>query len=68
MLKLEQTIVNYETTECDFDKMGWMNEDNTLLISKFSTSDQTEIYSIKDRLTDREIKFAIKTCVLPAGI
>lgn len=68
MLKLEQTIVNYESTACEFDYVAWMRYETSLIISKTRTSDQTKIYTLQDRLTERKIKFAIKTCVLPAGI
>jgi hypothetical protein len=68
MIRLVQTIVNYETGVCEFNKMNWMEYDNSIIISTTRTSDQTKIYTLRERLTDREIKFAIKTCVLPAGI
>jgi hypothetical protein len=68
LIKLTQEIVNYETTTCVFDKDAWMKYDNSIIIYRTSTSDQTEIYTLRDRLTEREFKFAIKTCVLPAGI
>ncbi len=68
IIKLEQTIVNYESTICEFNKMNWMRYNNEIMIFTTRTSDQTKIYTLRDRLTDREIKFAIKTCVLPAGI
>jgi hypothetical protein len=67
-LKLIQTIVNYESTICEFNKMNWMKYDNSIAIFTTRTSDQTKIYTLRERLTEREIKFAIKTCVLPAGI
>ena len=68
MIKLEQTIVNYESTICEFNKMNWMESNQDIIISTTRTSDQTKVYTLRDRLTNREIKFAIKTCVLPAGI
>jgi len=68
MIKLIQTIVNYETVLCEFNKANWMNSNNDIVVTSTRTSDQTKIYTLRDRLTNREIKFAIKTCVLPAGI
>jgi hypothetical protein len=68
MLKLTQTIVNYESTYCEFNKLNWMKSYNDIIISTTRTSDSTKVYTLQDRLTDRKIKFAIKTCVLPAGI
>lgn len=68
MIKLIQTIVNSETSTCEFDKEAWMRMDNSIIVSRTSLSDQTEIYTLRERLTEREIKFAIKTCVLPAAL
>jgi len=68
MIKLAQTITNYESTYCEFNKLNWMKTYSDVIIATTRTSDQTKIYSLKDRMTEREIKFAIKTCVLPAGI
>lgn len=67
MIKLAQTIVNYETTFCEFNKLNWMNSNNGILIYTTRTSDQTKVYTLRDRLTEREIKFAIKTCVYRLG-
>lgn len=68
MIKLVQTVTNYESTYCEFNKLNWMKSYSDIIISTTRTSDQTKIYSLRDRMTEREIKFAVKTCVLPAGI
>lgn len=68
LLRLVQTIVNYESTLCEFNKMNWMRYDNSIAIFTDRTSDQTKVYTLREKLHDREIKFAIKTCILPAGI
>lgn len=68
IIKLEQNIINYESTLCEFNVMSWMKSDPSIIIFTTRTSDSTKIYTLKDRLTERQIKFAIKTCVLPAGI
>lgn len=68
IIKLEQTIINYESTLCEFNAMNWMKYDSSIIISTTRTSDQTKVYTLKDRLTPKQIKFAIKTCTLPAGI
>jgi hypothetical protein len=65
---LATEIVNFESTLCEFDYINWMNTYNDIFISRFRAGDQTKVYTLKDRYTDEEIKFAIKTCVLPAGI
>jgi hypothetical protein len=68
LIKLVQTIVNYESTACEFNEINWMRYSPGIMITRFRTSDQTKIYSLKDRVDSKEIKFAIKTCVLPAGM
>lgn len=68
VLKLEQTIVNYESTLCEFSIMNWMSNDPEILIKRDSLSDQTKIYTLQERVSENKIKFAIKTCTLPAGL
>ena len=45
-----------------------MLENPGISIETHRTSDQTKIYLLKERRTEHELKFAVKTCVLPAGI
>lgn len=68
LIKIEQTIVNYESTLCEFDLLNWQRYENQIQITRTRTSDQTKIYTLKDRNSEKQIKFAIKTCVMPAGI
>jgi len=68
LLKLAQTIVNYESTLCEFNIIGWMSNDPEILIKRDSLSDQTKVYTLTERISQKEIKFAIRTCVLPAGL
>jgi hypothetical protein len=68
ILKLTQTIVNYESTLCEFGVMSWMSNDPEILIKRDSLSDQTRVYTLTERISQKEIKFAIRTCVLPAGL
>jgi len=68
LVKTSQRIVDFESTLCDFNDINWMMYYREIKISKFVTSDQTKIYTLKDRISGKEINFAVKTCVLPAGI
>ncbi len=61
-------IVNFESTLCEFDAMSWMNTYKDIGIKKFVASEGSKIYTITDKPTEKEIKFAVKTCVMPAGI
>jgi hypothetical protein len=68
ILRTAETIVNYESVFCEFNYMTWQAIDRGIVISRARGGDQTKVYTLKDRNSDNEIKFAIRTCVLPAGI
>jgi hypothetical protein len=68
LIDAARNIVNYESTFCEFNYINYMLYNPKIKISKFSASDQTKIYTIKDRDTKKEINIAVKTCALPAGI
>jgi len=63
-----RNIINYESTTCQFNSISWMKNFPDIQIRKFVASDQTKIYSVLDKDTEKELVFAVKTCVLPAGI
>ena len=66
--KLAMTIVNFESGNCAFDLVSWVNANPSIFITRFRGGEQTKLYTLKDRFSDEEIKFAVKTCLLPAGI
>lgn len=68
LIKMAQTIVNYESTICEFNYLNWMKYDHKIFINRFTASDQTKIYTLRDSITNQQIKFATKSCALPAGI
>ena len=68
LLSTSSAVVNFESTYCEFNRVGWMGAYRDISIKFFRASDQTKIYTLIDRQTEKEIKFAIKTCVLPGGI
>ena len=61
-------IVNYESTFCEFDNVGWMLSNSDSKVYRFVTSDGSKVYTVTDRVSNDSIKFAVKTCVMPAGI
>jgi hypothetical protein len=63
-----RSIVNFESTLCEFNQVGWMKQYYDIKVTKFVGSDETKAYTITDRKTGTHIAFAVKTCVLPAGI
>jgi len=68
LFSLAQTIVNFESQYCEFDNILWMRFYRDIKIERFRASEQTKIYTLTDRVSEKSIKFAVKTCVLPAGI
>lgn len=68
LIKTTKTIVDYESTLCEFNQLGWMSKYTGIKVSRFLTSDQSKVYTVSDRVSNNSISFAIKTCVLPAGI
>lgn len=63
-----RNIINYESGVCEFNIANWMVNYPNVKITRFVTSDQSKIYLVTDRKSDKELGFAIKSCVLPAGI
>jgi hypothetical protein len=63
-----QRIVNYESTFCEFDNVGWMLANPDSKVFRFVTSEGSKVYTVTDRVSNSSIKFAVKTCVMPAGI
>ncbi|MDD5193638.1 MAG: hypothetical protein PHF67_03560 [Candidatus Nanoarchaeia archaeon] len=67
LTKIAMEIANQESEFCSFDILGFMITYPKYSLNKFITGDSDTIYSIKDRKTNQEFKFAIRSCVLPAG-
>lgn len=71
MYELAETameIVNQESQYCNFDTLGFMIIYPDFDIYKTKTGDSDIIYRIADRKTKKDFNFAIKTCVMPAGV
>ncbi|MEM0465786.1 MAG: hypothetical protein QXW97_03765 [Candidatus Pacearchaeota archaeon] len=66
--EISMEIANQESKYCNFDTLGFMIIYPEFDISKIKTGDSDTIYKIIDRKTNRDFNFAIKSCVLPAGI
>lgn len=61
-------IVNFESALCQFSYINWMRANPDIKLTLFRASDQTKIYTIEDRTSEKSMKIAIKTCLIPAGI
>jgi hypothetical protein len=68
LIDTARSIVNYESETCEFNALNWEKNFPSVGIKRFITSEQTKVYTLTDKITKKEINFAVKTCVLPAGI
>ena len=67
LAEIANIIVNQETQFCNFDSLGYMILYPDYDITKFKTGNSDIIYNIKDRKTNEDFNFAIRTCILPPG-
>jgi len=65
---IAQEIVSQEAEYCNFDHLGFMIIYPEYDIEKFRTGDGDVIYSIKDKKTQEEFKFAVRSCIMPGGL
>ncbi|MBR9701652.1 hypothetical protein GOV13_01895 [Candidatus Pacearchaeota archaeon] len=63
-----QEITSQEARFCNFENLGFMLFYLQFDIDKFKTGDSTTIYTVGDRDSKEEFKFAIRGCVIPPGI
>jgi hypothetical protein len=68
LIDTARIIVNFESTLCEFNNLGWMEIYPSISIKKFVSGEGTKIYTLTDRETGIKINFAVKTCILPAGV
>ncbi|MCX8194269.1 MAG: hypothetical protein N3G19_02835 [Candidatus Pacearchaeota archaeon] len=65
---LAKQIINEEITNTDFDPIAYMVRHYLIEIEKFRTSDDSKIYTLRERASGKEFVFAIRNYVLPPGI
>ncbi len=63
-----QEISSQEAEYCNFESQGFMIFYPKFNIDKFRTSDLNIIYTIQDRKSQEKMRFAIRGCVIPAGM
>lgn len=66
LAKTSIEILNGEAASCDFDYVSYMMLYHDYKISRDKLGDSTEIYTIGDKETGKEFKFATKGCIIPA--
>jgi len=65
--QIAMEIANQESHYCNFNTVGFMMIYPEYDLDKFRTGDSDIIYTVKERSSNQEFKFAIRSCVLPAG-
>jgi hypothetical protein len=60
-------IVSQESEFCYFEYVGFDLLYNDFDVKKYTMSDSTKIYSIKDKSSGEEMNIAVRGCVIPAG-
>lgn len=65
---IAQDIVNKESSNCNYEQLNEMLINPDISIDKFRTGDFILIYRITHKQSKEVFKFAIRGCVLPAGI
>lgn len=60
-------IVSRESTDCDFENLGYMMLYNDFEIDKFKTGDGEKIYTVTHKDSEERFRFATRSCVLPPG-
>lgn len=68
LAEIAMEVVNQEARYCNFENLGFMIIYPQYDIRKESASDSTLIYTITDLPTNKQFKFAIRSCALPAGL
>ncbi len=61
-------IIKQEARFCNFERVGYMMFYPDYDIQKFSASDGSDVYTIKERASEEEFVFAVRSCVMPAGL
>jgi len=67
LAKLALQISSEESVQCIFDYVNYamLHPEND--IRKFVTGDKTTIYTLKEKKSGQEFKFAVRSCALPPG-
>jgi len=68
IITTSQRIVDYESTFCEFNSINWMLYFKDTGVKRFVTSDNTRVYEVTDKPSGKKINFAVRSCLLPAGI
>ncbi len=62
-----QRIINEEVKFCDFDELEYAMTHSKESIKKFVTGEEIKIYTILNKNTNEQFRFAVRGCVFPPG-
>ena len=68
LARIAMEIASQEAKYCYFEYIGYTILYPRYKINRLSMSDNTEIYSIKDKKSEKEMNMAIRSCAIPAGL
>jgi len=68
LAEVARDIVNSEAQNCYIEYVGYMLLYKRWDITKYTLSDSTKIYTIKDRENNKEMNIALRGCAIPPGI
>ena len=60
-----QEITRQEAEHCDFEQLGFMLFYPHIGVEKFVTGDDTTVYTVIDRESNKNFRFAVRSCVVP---
>jgi len=65
---ITQEIVNQEAKFCYFEYLGFMLLYPEYSIEKIDLGGETKIYQIKEKISGKQLNFAVRSCAMPAGL
>jgi hypothetical protein len=68
LVNTERHIVNFESAVCNFDYLTWEMYYRDIGIERFISGDHSKVYTLTHLDSNQTLRFAVKTCALPAGV
>ena len=68
LARIAMEITSQEAKYCYFEYIGYTILYPRYKIDRFSMSDYTEIYTIQDKRSEKEMNIAVRSCAIPPGL
>ena len=65
---IAQEIVNQEAKFCYFEYVGYELTYPAFSIEKMDIDGETKVYGVKEKSSNSQINFAVRSCAMPAGL